>query len=642
MKDFEKKEQQPIENTEVITPSHEMDMLKQKLSEDIDFEKLMEICEQLQDAIQEILQSCGLYFRIFSRVKSADSIAKKLQRGKYGTAENPKKIQDLIGLRVVLYYYDDISICREIMESTFLMIGEWSKARFKTNEFKATKTNGVFRFPLEYFKLYKKDLWSFPIDTTFELQFRTVFFEGWHEIEHDMRYKSMLTDQEFWKGSEELSRVLNCILANLELSDWSLVKLFDELSYNHYKSRNWDLMLKSRYRIHLNNEEPLSQEIIDLFNQDIPLAKRFFKASRRTLIKELLKQDHPQINYNLIIKLLNDREIKNQQVTEIFNHMTHVIFGKAHPKNTLARLETDILFHIKLPLLHKEIRNLDTEFYNAASILYKWARFKLNPVFEDIPAELAAYQGKLPGYEINITYEPEKLSFVMQLEHIDCHSIGTLWHVYASIQLSEDGKLLFYHITSRDMPRGVSHRSTFNRPSYLTDLSNKIGLVDVVRLGSKAKMVDDDETLDELIHLIRSGDRRLPVVVITQNSLEAPDSISENEDWDYDMNTFTINGTRFAKVTGLYCHVYMTDFTWNHSFADAFSIDRNDVQGCIAIFWPESRQKSFELYTRQMVNNAQFDFNRFAFHEDSLCEKAFRHKLVQMIKDDHVAYSGRT
>ena len=211
-------------------------LLQQQIEQEIDFDKLTEFCEHLTDAVQEIFRSCGLYFRIFSRVKSTDSIANKLIRRQYGTEQNPKKLQDLIGIRVVLYYYDDLSICRDIMESTFQMLDHWSRTNATANEFKATKINGVFRFPSEYFKVYKKDMWTLPIDTTFEIQFRTVFFEGWHEIEHDMRYKSLLSDNEFWRGSEELSRILNCILANLELSDWSLVQLFEQLSYNHYKN----------------------------------------------------------------------------------------------------------------------------------------------------------------------------------------------------------------------------------------------------------------------------------------------------------------------------------------------------------------------------------------------------------------------
>ena len=48
------------------------------IEQEIDFEKLNELCEHITNAITEILTSCGLYFRIFSRVKSVESIASKL------------------------------------------------------------------------------------------------------------------------------------------------------------------------------------------------------------------------------------------------------------------------------------------------------------------------------------------------------------------------------------------------------------------------------------------------------------------------------------------------------------------------------------------------------------------------------------
>ena len=115
------------------------DEMENYIENEIDFEKINELCEHITDAIKEILTSCGLYFRIFSRVKSVKSIANKLNRGKYGTEANPKKIQDLLGLRVVLYYYDDLRICRDIMESTFQIVDTWSRNSFNSDEFRATK-----------------------------------------------------------------------------------------------------------------------------------------------------------------------------------------------------------------------------------------------------------------------------------------------------------------------------------------------------------------------------------------------------------------------------------------------------------------------------------------------------------------------
>ena len=162
------------------------DEMENYIENEIDFEKINELCEHITDAIKEILTSCGLYFRIFSRVKSVKSIANKLNRGKYGTEANPKKIQDLLGLRVVLYYYDDLRICRDIMESTFQIVDTWSRNSFNSDEFRATKINGVFRFPEEYFNFYKKEANAHVLTQTDEKAFMKMFlkriFKGYEEI----------------------------------------------------------------------------------------------------------------------------------------------------------------------------------------------------------------------------------------------------------------------------------------------------------------------------------------------------------------------------------------------------------------------------------------------------------------------------
>lgn len=613
------------------------------IKQEIDFEKLNELCEHITNAITEILTSCGLYFRIFSRVKSVESIAAKLFRGKYGTLNNPKKIQDLIGLRVILYYYDDLSICRDIMERTFQMIDEWSRNFFESDEFRATKINGVFKYPEEYFNLYKKELWTLPIDTTFEMQFRTVFFEGWHEIEHDMRYKSRISDDQFWKGSEELSRMLNCILANLELSDWSLVKLFEELSYNHYKNMNWELMLKSHFRIKIEDSSHLHPDIIAIFNQDKEIAKQFYKCPRIILIRELLKLDNPEINYNLIIKLINNKLVKNQLIRLVCDKIDEPHDSRTYKKETLARLESNILFNLELPLLHKDSRTLDTEFINASAIIYKWVRFKMNPVFEDMPDETTSYNNKLPGYQLKINYDAKNMVFHVKISYIDSKHVGTLWHIHTSIAKLDDGRLHFYHMTSKDLPRGISQKDTFLKPSFLSDISNKIGIIDIIRLGNKAVFVTDDNDYNDFHSLICNDNRKLPIVAIAQrSSCETPASksgsqaVQEYKD-GYDMNTFTINGTRLAKVIGHYSHVFMIDKDFVEKFAESFSIPEMNADGCICIFWPPHTNKNFTMFTRRMVIETQFDFNRFAFHDDDVYEKAFRHKLVQIIKEDNIS-----
>ena len=35
------------------------------IEQELDFEKLTELCDNLKEAVREILNSCGMYFRIF-------------------------------------------------------------------------------------------------------------------------------------------------------------------------------------------------------------------------------------------------------------------------------------------------------------------------------------------------------------------------------------------------------------------------------------------------------------------------------------------------------------------------------------------------------------------------------------------------
>lgn len=612
--------------------------LQERIQQEIDFEKLNDFCDHLTEAIQEIFCSSGLYFRIFSRVKSIESIAEKITRRQYGTEHNPKKLQDLVGIRVVLYYYDDLSICRDIMESTFQMIDEWSRTNRTANEFKATKINGVFRFPSEYFGLYKKELWTLPIDTTFEVQFRTIFFEGWHEIEHDMRYKSLLSDEQFWKGSEELSRILNCVLANLELSDWSLVQLFDQLSYNHYKNGNWELMLKSKFRIRIDDNNTLHPEISALFDRDHKTALQFLECSRKDLIRELLKLDAANLNYNLIVKLLNTCFVHNEELDAIFTSLPEIREERNYQKTVFQRLDSSVLFHLELPLLHKETRTLESEFNNGANILFKWARFKFNSVFEDIPATLCSYRNKLPGYRICFDYQPGKPAFSMKIDYIDSKSIGTLWHIHSYITQLEDGRLHFYHMTSRDMPNEISQHSTFVKPSFLTDLSTKVGLMDITRLSTKAHFVITENDFLQFHSLVEDPGRKLPVITLLQQQKEDSDEQEKEAFGGYDMNTFTINGVRLAKVTGLYSHIYMLDQERISDFTEHFPCETCQMSGAVCIFWPHYQQLPMEIYTQEMICAADFDFNHSVFHDQNISEKAFRHKLVQMMKDDNVIH----
>ena len=99
--------------------------------------------QDLKRIISDRLEQCGMYFRVFSRTKSSASMERKFATKQY---DHNRKLQDLIGVRINLYYDDDVSLCQYIMEQTFQVL-EWSTSERNEDEFKPTKLNGVFMLP---------------------------------------------------------------------------------------------------------------------------------------------------------------------------------------------------------------------------------------------------------------------------------------------------------------------------------------------------------------------------------------------------------------------------------------------------------------------------------------------------------------
>ncbi len=285
---------------------------KEEFSERVKISPVVE--SDLKRIITDRMEQCGLYFRVFSRIKTAASMERKFEQKEYGGAH---KLQDLVGVRINLYFDDDVEICRHVMEQTFEVV-DWSTSERSDDEFKPTKLNGVFRLP-EYLKgEISADTWEMCIDDTFEIQIKTMFFEGWHEIEHDMRYKG----EELWNSYQGFSRYLNSILATLELCDKSMVTLFEDLGHTLYKAGRWSDMIKSHFRVKMSDVS-LYPEVEELLNQDLEnvdnLAKAIYKTGRVVLVDQLLKRSRRvPINVNTIIALLNDGVFHDSRLTAIF------------------------------------------------------------------------------------------------------------------------------------------------------------------------------------------------------------------------------------------------------------------------------------------------------------------------------------
>lgn len=117
-----------------------------------------------------------------ARIKAADSLAAKLARPDK-TYHHLWDVTDLVGLRVITYFEDDIPVVGRIIEGLFDVDYQHS----------VDKRSGDIRFGYRSVH-YVCRLPGFPADQhpapRFEIQVRTVLEHAWAEIEHDLGYKS--------------------------------------------------------------------------------------------------------------------------------------------------------------------------------------------------------------------------------------------------------------------------------------------------------------------------------------------------------------------------------------------------------------------------------------------------------------------
>ncbi len=268
------------------------------------------VARDLARKIEACLSRIGLLHRVFYRVKSERSLARKLVVKDYETAG--RRMQDLIGIRVTLYFSDDLEIVRQALKSIFCFVDE-EIDRPGDETFRPTRMNMIFRLDAAQTETIRPSIGGRPVDNTFEVQVRTVMAEGWHEVEHDLRYKC----RDDWENASDLSRALNGVMATLETCEWSMLQLFDDLAHRHYRNGNWLPMLRHRFRVRLASNE-LSGELRAVLDGNPRLAKKIYRASRGGFVRALLHSSlDVQLTPNTLVFLLDHLVVRSGELASI-------------------------------------------------------------------------------------------------------------------------------------------------------------------------------------------------------------------------------------------------------------------------------------------------------------------------------------
>jgi len=165
--------------------------------------------------------------KVEGRIKDSEECLGKFRRKYQTTLEGEKReyeirdhITDLVGIRVICFYEDEVERVRQLVEAEFEVIGitdktallEGTEASFGYKGLHLDLRLGEDRRGMKEYAAYA----DFP----FELQIRTVVQDSWSVLDHKIKYKKSIPN--------DLKRRINTLAALFELADREFRAIRDE------------------------------------------------------------------------------------------------------------------------------------------------------------------------------------------------------------------------------------------------------------------------------------------------------------------------------------------------------------------------------------------------------------------------------
>jgi len=279
-------------------------LIDQFLSKKEDYEKLGELLHHL---IDNLLDESGAHIHTIShRIKEENSLMSKiLNKGeKYASLND---ITDILGIRIISYFEDDVKNISEIIKTEFKVDDKNSEdkiGKLDYNQFGYRSVHYICslnskRAGLKEYKKY--------YDFKFEIQIRSLLQHGWAEIEHDLGYKNEidipvhlkrdfsrisglleLADLEFIRIKESIKTYFESI----DLSDKGKVIAIDKTSITKYLKDDNNLLHLIDYKVAKHNRVPVSghfklTQMLEILN--------YLGISDINMLNEILSQKQDQL-----------------------------------------------------------------------------------------------------------------------------------------------------------------------------------------------------------------------------------------------------------------------------------------------------------------------------------------------------------
>jgi putative GTP pyrophosphokinase len=203
---------------------------------------------ELQRRVRRTVEQHGLQPTMKYRIKSFDSFYEKLLRRSRDLSDGDSlEITDLLGVRVVCPFVEDIATAEGILRKAFPVTEvERKGSELATTEFGYSSIHLLTAMPGDIC-----DSFHLNHGWVCEVQLRTILQDAWAEVEHELVYKAELTPLD-----GKLRRKLAALNANLTLSDI----IFQEIRDYQRALQQKLMQRRENFWSQVSGSEPVVQE----------------------------------------------------------------------------------------------------------------------------------------------------------------------------------------------------------------------------------------------------------------------------------------------------------------------------------------------------------------------------------------------
>lgn len=152
--------------------------------------------------------------------------------------------------------------------------------------------------------------------------------------------------------------------------------------------------------------------------------------------------------------------------------------------------------------------------YNS-TIIYNWVKRKFAGL--QMPDRICNFTKNRMGQDVNIIYEPEEPYFCMKASHPDSTIPGRIWNIEAEIIVVNQHVMLGVKLSYSTCGKMDENLCLYSVPGFVKQIAEHNGIMDGHRLFEDVWDIKKDDDIEELYDFIQNHNRKLPIVVITEN-----------------------------------------------------------------------------------------------------------------------------